>query len=91
MKYTITIFFTVLFFGSCSEKPKDYATISGKISNPNKLNQIIISNRAGYSKQIKVKKPINKGQSRLLIREFVFLILIIVQYSVQDAFFFCWV
>ena len=56
MKYTITIFFTVLFFGSCSEKPKDYATISGKISNPNKLNQIIISNIAGYSKQIKVKK-----------------------------------
>ena len=56
MKYTITIFITVLFFGSCSEKQKDYATLSGKISNPNKLNQIIISNRAGYSKQIKVKK-----------------------------------
>ena len=56
MKSKITIFFTILFFGSCSEKPKDYATVSGKISNPNKLNQIIISNRAGYSKEIKVKK-----------------------------------
>jgi thiol-disulfide isomerase/thioredoxin len=56
MKSIITIFLTVLLFWSCSEKTKDYVTVSGKISNPNKLNEIVISNRAGYSKKIKVKK-----------------------------------
>jgi len=47
MKSIITVFLITLLVGSCSEMPKDYAAVSGKIYNPNKLNKITLSNRAG--------------------------------------------
>ena len=56
MKSVITIFLITLLVGSCSETPKDYATVSGKIYNPNKLNKITLSNRAGYTKEIKINE-----------------------------------
>ena len=40
-------------------------------------------------KKMRVKNATNNGQSRLLIRDLLFLILFIVQHSLKDAFFFC--
>ena len=56
MKSIITTLLIILLFGACSETPKNYATVSGQISNPNKLNKITISNRAGFSREIKVNE-----------------------------------
>ena len=56
MKFIITTLLIILLFGACSETPKNYATVSGQISNPNKLNKITISNRAGFSREIKVNE-----------------------------------
>ena len=56
MKPIIATFLIVLILGGCLETTKDYASVSGKISNPNELNQITISNRAGYSKEIEIKE-----------------------------------
>ena len=54
MKSILTLFSLILLFGSCSKTPKDYAILSGKITNANEFKKIIISNRKGYSKEIKV-------------------------------------
>jgi len=56
MKSIITTLLIILLFGACAETPKNYATVSGQISNPNKLNKITISNRAGFSREIKVNE-----------------------------------
>ena len=56
MKSIITTLLIILLFGACSKTPKNYATVSGQISNPNKLNKITISNRAGFSREIKVNE-----------------------------------
>ena len=56
MKSIITILLIILLFGACSETPKNYATVLGQISNPNKLNKITIINRAGFSREIKVNE-----------------------------------
>ena len=55
MKSLCTLFLAVLLFGSCTETPKNYASLSGKITNPNDLKMITISNREGYKKEIKLK------------------------------------
>ena len=54
MKSILTLFSLILLFGSCSKTPKDYATLSGKITNANEFKNITISNRKGYTKNIKV-------------------------------------
>ena len=54
MKSILTLFSIVLLLGSCSKTPKDYATLSGTISNANEFKKITISNRSGYTKEIKV-------------------------------------
>ena len=54
MKSILTLFSAILVFGSCSRTPKDYATLSGKITNANEFKNITISNRNGYTKDIKV-------------------------------------
>ena len=54
MKSILTLFLAILVFGSCSRTPKDYATLSGKITNANEFKNITISNRTGYTKDIKV-------------------------------------
>ena len=54
MKSTLTLFSAILLFGSCSQAPKDYTTLSGKITNVNEFKNITISNRKGYTKNIKV-------------------------------------
>ena len=50
----LTLFSGLLLLGSCSKTPKDYASLSGKITNANDSKKITISNRDGYSKEIKV-------------------------------------
>ena len=45
----ITVFITVL---SCKTEPKDYVTLSGKITNPHSEKSIKIFNRTGYEKTI---------------------------------------
>ena len=54
MKSILSLFSAILLFGSCSKIPKDYATLSGKITNANDFKKITISNRDGYTKEIKV-------------------------------------
>ncbi|MDC1266019.1 TlpA family protein disulfide reductase [Flavobacteriaceae bacterium] len=54
MKSILSLFTAILVFGSCSKTPKDYATLSGKITNANEFKNITISNRKGYTKNIKV-------------------------------------
>ena len=54
MKSILSLFTAILLFGSCSKTPKDYATLSGKITNANEFKNITISNRKGYTKNIKV-------------------------------------
>ena len=54
MKSILALFSAILLFGSCSRSPKDYATLSGKITNANEFKKITISNRNGYTKDIKV-------------------------------------
>ncbi len=52
MKPLFALFLSVLLFGSCSETPKNYAILSGKITNSNDSKSITISNRDGYKKEI---------------------------------------
>ena len=52
MKPLFALFISILLFGSCLETPKNYATLSGKITNSNDLKTITISNRDGYKKEI---------------------------------------
>lgn len=54
MKSILTLFSALLLLGSCSQNPKDYVTLSGKITNANKFKKITISNRTGYSKEITI-------------------------------------
>ena len=54
MKSILTLFSAILILGSCSKTPKDYATLSGKITNANEFKNIKISNQKGYKKEIKV-------------------------------------
>ena len=54
MKSVFALFLTVLLFGSCTETPKNYVSLSGKISNANEFKNITISNRKGYTKNIKI-------------------------------------
>jgi thiol-disulfide isomerase/thioredoxin len=54
MKYVLTLFSVLLLFGSCSQNPKNYVTLSGKITNANEFKKITISNRTGYSKEITI-------------------------------------
>ena len=54
MKSILSLFTAILVFGSCSKTPKDYATLSGKITNVNAFKNITISDRKGYTKNIKV-------------------------------------
>jgi len=54
MRPLLTLFLSILLFTSCSETPKNYVTLSGKISNPNDLKTLTISDREGYKKEIKL-------------------------------------
>ncbi|MDG1309329.1 MAG: TlpA disulfide reductase family protein [Flavobacteriaceae bacterium] len=54
MKPILTLLSAILLLGACSKTPKDYATLSGKITNVNEFKKITISNRKGYKKEIKV-------------------------------------
>lgn len=54
MKSIITLFSVFLVLGSCSKNPKNYATLSGKITNANDSKKITISNRNGYFKEIAI-------------------------------------
>ena len=81
MKSIITIFLITLLVGSCSETPKDYATVSGKIYNPNKLNKITLSNRAGYSKEIKINED-GTFSDTLKIEEGIYRFLMVVKWEI---------
>ncbi|TWO32870.1 TlpA family protein disulfide reductase [Seonamhaeicola sediminis] len=52
MKKTLFITLAIMAFVSCKEEPKDYATLSGKITNKNS-DSLVIRSRT-YSKTIKV-------------------------------------
>ena len=54
MRYLLPIFSLILLLGSCSKKPNHFVTLSGKIINANEFKKITISNRNGYSKEIKI-------------------------------------
>ena len=54
MKCLLTLVSVLLLFGSCTKESKNFATLSGKITNVNELKKITISNRNGYSKEITV-------------------------------------
>ena len=56
MKSVFTLFLSVLLFGSCTETPKNYVSLSGKISNANEFKKITITNREGYKKEIKLSE-----------------------------------
>lgn len=56
MKSILTLFSVFLLLGSCSKNPKNYATLSGKITNANEFKKITISNRDGYSKEITINE-----------------------------------
>ena len=56
MKSVFTLFLSVLLFGSCTETPKNYVSLSGKISNVNDFKKITITNREGYKKEIKLSE-----------------------------------
>ena len=56
MKSILTLFSAILLFGSCSETPKNYVTLSGKITNSNDLKTLTISDREGYKKEIKLSE-----------------------------------
>jgi thiol-disulfide isomerase/thioredoxin len=56
LKPLFAIFLSILLVGSCSETPKNYVTLSGKITNSNELKKLTISNREGYSKEISLRK-----------------------------------
>jgi hypothetical protein len=54
MKALFTLILSFLIFSSCTETPKNYATLSGEITNLNEFKKITISNRDGYKKEIRV-------------------------------------
>ena len=56
MKTIAPFVLALLVLGACSKPIKDYAILSGKISNPNTSDSLTISNLDGYSKVIKVNK-----------------------------------
>ena len=54
MKKILMLFTVSLFVFACKTEPKDYVTVSGKITNVNELKKITIQNRDGYRKEITV-------------------------------------
>ncbi len=56
MKPVFALLLSVLVFGSCTETPKNYVTLSGEITNFNEFKKITISNRDGYKKEIKLSE-----------------------------------
>jgi len=54
MKKILILFAVALFVLACKTEPKDYVTLSGKITNVNEFKKITIQNREGYSKEITV-------------------------------------
>lgn len=54
MKNLALFALTATLIVSCKSEPKDYVTLSGKITNVNEHKKIIIQNREGYKKEIKV-------------------------------------
>jgi len=56
MKPIFALLLSILLFGSCTETPKNYASLSGKITNANDFKKITISNRKGYKKEIKLSE-----------------------------------
>jgi thiol-disulfide isomerase/thioredoxin len=54
MKSILTLFSALLLLGSCSQNPRNYVSLSGKITNANEFKKITISNRTGYSKEISI-------------------------------------
>jgi thiol-disulfide isomerase/thioredoxin len=54
MKPIVSLFSVFLLFVSCSQTPKDYVSLFGKITNVNEHKKITISNRNGYKKDIKI-------------------------------------
>lgn len=50
----LALLFIVLLIASCESKPKNYATLSGKISPANQEKTLTILNRYGYKKEIAI-------------------------------------
>ena len=54
MKKLFALFTIAIAILSCKTEPKDYVTLSGKITNVNEFKKITIQNRTGYKKEIPV-------------------------------------
>ncbi|MBE9488827.1 MAG: TlpA family protein disulfide reductase [Bacteroidetes bacterium] len=54
MKKLFALFTILIAVTSCKTEPKDYVTLSGKITNVNESKKITIQNRTGYKKEISV-------------------------------------
>ena len=51
MKKLALLGLTVTLLVSCKSEPKDYVTVSGKITNVNEHKKITIQNREGFKRE----------------------------------------